>query len=193
MLVLQFAIACAIAAPLSAQARERENVDVPQGHRPPPGMCRIWIDGVPPARQPAPTDCATAIRRRPPNARVVFGAELRAPRDQRDDHPDPGVKQLVPPAKDDPRAQPPRPAERTDSDRTDEARPRPRIDRRPSEPPPPPPAPPPARDDGRIARPARGDDRGRAAPRDDRPQRPRTVQSRPRGGKPPQSFRRFER
>ena len=46
---------------------------VPDSHRPPPGMCRIWIDGVPPAHQPAPTDCATAIRKRPMNARVVFG------------------------------------------------------------------------------------------------------------------------
>jgi hypothetical protein len=38
-------------------------------------MCRIWIDGVPPAHQPAPTDCATAIRKRPLNARVVFGSD----------------------------------------------------------------------------------------------------------------------
>jgi hypothetical protein len=38
-------------------------------------MCRIWIDGVPPAHQPAPTDCATAIRKRPLNARVVFGSQ----------------------------------------------------------------------------------------------------------------------
>ena len=48
---------------------------VPDSHRPPPGMCRIWIEGVPPAHQPAPTDCATAIRKRPANARVVFGNE----------------------------------------------------------------------------------------------------------------------
>ena len=51
---------------------------VPDSHRPPPGMCRIWIDGVPPAHQPAPTDCATAIRKRPMNARVVFGSEAPA-------------------------------------------------------------------------------------------------------------------
>jgi hypothetical protein len=38
-------------------------------------MCRIWIDGVPPTHQPAPTDCATAIRKRPLNARVVFGSD----------------------------------------------------------------------------------------------------------------------
>jgi hypothetical protein len=36
-------------------------------------MCRIWIDGLPPARQPEPTDCATAVRERPAGARVIFG------------------------------------------------------------------------------------------------------------------------
>lgn len=70
-----------VAAPLGAQGQQRgTNADVPATHRPPPGMCRIWIDGVPPGRQPAPTDCATALRRRPPNARVIFGDEVRVPR-----------------------------------------------------------------------------------------------------------------
>ena len=45
---------------------------VPQRYRPPAGMCRIWLDSVPANRQPAPTDCATAIRNLPPNARVIF-------------------------------------------------------------------------------------------------------------------------
>ncbi len=36
-------------------------------------MCRVWVDGVPPGQQPAPTDCKTAIRNRPPNGRVIFG------------------------------------------------------------------------------------------------------------------------
>ena len=44
---------------------------------PPAGLCRIWIDGVPPGRQPAPTDCATAERTRPNNARVLYGTESR--------------------------------------------------------------------------------------------------------------------
>ena len=57
---------------LGAQNAEAASV-VPDAYRPPPGMCRIWIDGVPPDRQPAPTDCATAVRRRPANAHVVFG------------------------------------------------------------------------------------------------------------------------
>lgn len=63
----------ATAAPLAAQGRGRGNGGVPPGHRPPPGMCRIWIDGVPPGQQPAPTDCATAVRNRPSNGRVIFG------------------------------------------------------------------------------------------------------------------------
>ena len=33
----------------------------------------MWVDGVPPGQQPAPTDCKTAIRNRPPNGRVIFG------------------------------------------------------------------------------------------------------------------------
>jgi hypothetical protein len=55
-----------------AQKNERET-SVPKEYLPPPGMCRIWVDNVPASRQPAPTDCTTAIRNRPPNARVVFG------------------------------------------------------------------------------------------------------------------------
>ena len=50
-----------------------KNEPVPKVYLPPPGMCRIWVDNVPAARQPAPTDCATAIRNKPPNARVIFG------------------------------------------------------------------------------------------------------------------------
>lgn len=49
-----------------------KSVPVPKQYLPPPGMCRIWVDNVPAARQPAPTDCETAIRNRPHNARVLF-------------------------------------------------------------------------------------------------------------------------
>src|SRR5919109_4058568 len=62
-----------MALPVSAQSRDRGPDKVPPGHRPPPGMCRIWIDGVPPGQQPEPTDCATAVRERPAGARVIFG------------------------------------------------------------------------------------------------------------------------
>jgi hypothetical protein len=49
---------------------------VPSAYLPPQGMCRIWIEGVPPDQQPAPTDCVTAVRNRPANGRVIFGDEF---------------------------------------------------------------------------------------------------------------------
>ena len=56
--------------------RERDqNSDVPRAYLPPRGMCRIWVDGVPPKQQPAPTNCVTAIRNKPRNGRVIFGEE----------------------------------------------------------------------------------------------------------------------
>ena len=47
--------------------------EIPESSRPPAGMCRIWLDDVPAAQQPAPTDCATAVRSRPAKGRVIFG------------------------------------------------------------------------------------------------------------------------
>lgn len=46
---------------------------VPRGMMPPSGKCRVWMDGVPATRQPAPTDCAIALRQKPSNARVIYG------------------------------------------------------------------------------------------------------------------------
>ena len=63
----------AVAAPAMAQGRGRGNQGVPPGQRPPAGMCRIWIDGVPAAQQPAATDCPSAVKNRPANGRVIFG------------------------------------------------------------------------------------------------------------------------
>ena len=46
---------------------------VPGSFTPPAGLCRVWLNGVPATQQPAPTDCASAIRNRPSNAAVLFG------------------------------------------------------------------------------------------------------------------------
>ena len=67
---------------LQAQARPQPQDPrsaVPRTHLPPPGMCRIWLDNVPPAQQPAPTDCASAARNLPRNGRLIYNEELRAP------------------------------------------------------------------------------------------------------------------
>ncbi len=60
----------------------RASGKVPRGHLPPRGMCRVWIDGVPPGRQPAPTSCANAQRDRVQygaNARVIYGDDESFP------------------------------------------------------------------------------------------------------------------
>ena len=51
----------------------RANSKVPPGHLPPKGMCRVWIDGVPPGQQPPVTDCVTAELNRTANSRVIYG------------------------------------------------------------------------------------------------------------------------
>ena len=55
-----------------SQSQRREQI-VPPGFYPPAGMCRIWVNDVPAAQQPAPTDCASAVRNRPSNGKVLFG------------------------------------------------------------------------------------------------------------------------
>ena len=55
-----------------SQSQRREQI-VPPGFFPPAGMCRIWVNDVPAAQQPAPTDCASAVRNRPTNGKVLFG------------------------------------------------------------------------------------------------------------------------
>jgi hypothetical protein len=60
------------AKPQTQQASPRREI-VPPGFYPPAGMCRIWINGVPAAQQPAPTDCGSAVKNRPANGKVLFG------------------------------------------------------------------------------------------------------------------------
>lgn len=77
--VLCFAgsLASLAALPLGAQEKGGKETKpaskVPESAAPPPGLCRVWLENVPASQQPAPTDCATAIKNRPNNARVVFG------------------------------------------------------------------------------------------------------------------------
>jgi hypothetical protein len=81
--MLVFAALVAGSVSLGAQARPQPRdgkVQVPRTHLPPPGMCRIWLDNVPAAQQPAPTDCASAVRNRPRNGRVIFNDEPRNPK-----------------------------------------------------------------------------------------------------------------
>jgi hypothetical protein len=54
------------------QQSGREQI-IPPAFYPPAGMCRIWINEVPAGQQSAPTDCASAVRNRPANGKVLFG------------------------------------------------------------------------------------------------------------------------
>ena len=49
---------------------------VPPEYRPPAGMCRVWIEGVQPSQQPAPTDCVNAVKNKPVNGTVIFGEDV---------------------------------------------------------------------------------------------------------------------
>jgi hypothetical protein len=76
-IALSIAIIVAAAAPgMAQQPASKDSAKrfaVPADARPPKGMCRVWIDGVPAAQQPAATDCPTAVKNRPSNGRVIFG------------------------------------------------------------------------------------------------------------------------
>jgi hypothetical protein len=56
-----------------APVGQHNAASVPPKYAPPGGMCRVWVNGVPPAQQPAPTQCAKAVRVHSPNSQVVFG------------------------------------------------------------------------------------------------------------------------
>jgi hypothetical protein len=71
-LVLILAVSGPARASAQSSKEKEKDAPVPKAYLPPAGMCRIWVDNVPAARQPAPTSCTTAIRNKPPNARVIF-------------------------------------------------------------------------------------------------------------------------
>jgi hypothetical protein len=70
----------AAAQTLVREAARDSAAGVPRGMMPPAGKCSVWMEGVPATRQPAPTDCATALRKKPANARVLYGPSAPEPR-----------------------------------------------------------------------------------------------------------------
>ena len=70
---LRYAIA---AGALALTAMSAGAQSIPSGQMPPAGLCRVWIDGVPAARQPRATDCATALRTAPAHSRVLRGGDV---------------------------------------------------------------------------------------------------------------------
>jgi hypothetical protein len=76
----------ALGSPRVADAQNRgTGKDIPASARPPAGMCRIWLNDVPAAQQPAPTDCASAVRNRPAKGRVIFGDDYVKTKPKGDD------------------------------------------------------------------------------------------------------------
>lgn len=49
------------------------SADIPPGHMPPPGQCRIWYHGKPPGQQPAPGNCQSMRRQVPAGASLIRG------------------------------------------------------------------------------------------------------------------------
>ena len=76
---------------------------IPVNARPPAGMCRIWLDDVPVAQQPAPTDCSQAVRNRPAKGRVVFGDDYVTTKRESGPTPLPFMKGFAPPKPSDPK------------------------------------------------------------------------------------------
>jgi hypothetical protein len=82
ILALSAAPAFAQGRPMPIKAKltpPKGKLAIPPGFAPPTGMCRIWIEGVPADQQPAPTDCASAVKNRPLNGRVIFSEEKATP------------------------------------------------------------------------------------------------------------------
>lgn len=65
------------ASPLMAQRRPevRHRDQLSPSLRAPYGLCRIWINGFAPIRQPAATGCAYAYANVPRSGRVIYGGE----------------------------------------------------------------------------------------------------------------------
>lgn len=62
---------------VSSIASAQGATPIPAQYMPPPGMCRVWLNGVFPAQQPAPTTCDIARANLRPNSRLIYGPSLR--------------------------------------------------------------------------------------------------------------------
>lgn len=79
-----------LAGTADAQGRGRKAGKIPPGHLPPPGLCRVWYDGVPPGHQPRATSCDTArYEAARSGGRLIYGGDnSRDDRYNRDRYPD---------------------------------------------------------------------------------------------------------
>ncbi|MCU0633651.1 MAG: hypothetical protein MUE41_02155 [Gemmatimonadaceae bacterium] len=97
VMVAVASVACVAHAAAAQAPRARVTDSIPAEYLPPAGLCRVWLDNVPPAQQPAPVECAIAVRSRPENGRVVYGASANDDRGRSKKDPNklpPGVKAL---------------------------------------------------------------------------------------------------
>jgi hypothetical protein len=53
-------------------------LNIPPGHLPDPGQCRIWIPGTPPGHQPAAGECAELAQQVPPGAWLISRASKKS-------------------------------------------------------------------------------------------------------------------
>jgi hypothetical protein len=63
----------ALALATTAAGAQTRRSAVPSSMLPPSGLCRVWIEGVEPMRQPPVTDCASARANLRSNSRVIYG------------------------------------------------------------------------------------------------------------------------
>ena len=47
------------------------SLNIPPGHLPAPGMCRVWMPGEPPGHQPKPRSCSNIERTAPAGSYIV--------------------------------------------------------------------------------------------------------------------------
>ena len=53
-------------------------INIPPGHLPDPGQCRIWIPGTPPGHQPAAGECTELAQQVPPGAWLISRASKKS-------------------------------------------------------------------------------------------------------------------